>query len=46
MQCRFRVAYTSAEKIIDRLEENRVIGPYEGSKPRVASKTGAFFFVI
>ncbi|MED2984211.1 DNA translocase FtsK [Bacillus thuringiensis] len=35
MQYRFRVAYTSVEKIIDRLEENRVIGLYEGSKPRV-----------
>ncbi|HFJ9342310.1 MULTISPECIES: DNA translocase FtsK [Bacillus] len=35
MQCRFRVDYISAEKIIDRLEETRVIGPYEGNKPRV-----------
>ncbi|MEW4237332.1 DNA translocase FtsK [Bacillus thuringiensis] len=24
----------SAAKIIDRLEENGIIGPYEGSKPR------------
>ncbi|WP_436628523.1 DNA translocase FtsK, partial [Bacillus thuringiensis] len=26
--------YMSAAKIIDRLEENGIIGPYEGSKPR------------
>ncbi|AOM08928.1 cell division protein FtsK [Bacillus thuringiensis] len=34
MQRRFRIGYTSAAKIIDRLEENGIIGPYEGSKPR------------
>ena len=34
MQRRFRIGYMSAAKIIDRLEENGIIGPYEGSKPR------------
>ncbi|MEE3607426.1 DNA translocase FtsK, partial [Bacillus altitudinis] len=34
LQRRFRIGYTSAAKIIDRLEENGVIGPYEGSTPR------------
>ncbi|AHA71025.1 cell division protein FtsK [Bacillus thuringiensis] len=34
LQRRFRIGYTSAAKIINRLEENGVIGPYEGSKPR------------
>ncbi|PFS53540.1 cell division protein FtsK [Bacillus thuringiensis] len=34
LQRRFRIGYTSAAKIIDRLEENGIIGPYEGSKPR------------
>lgn len=34
IQRRFRIGYISAAKIIDRLEENGVIGSYEGSKPR------------
>ncbi len=34
LQRRFRIGYTSAAKIIDRLEENGIIGPYERSKPR------------
>ncbi|PFJ83497.1 cell division protein FtsK [Bacillus cereus] len=34
LQRRFRIGYTSAAKLIDRLEENGVIGPYEGSTPR------------
>ncbi|PFB19563.1 cell division protein FtsK [Bacillus cereus] len=34
IQRRFRIGYVTATKIIDRLEENGVIGPYEGSKPR------------
>lgn len=34
MQRRFRIGYMSAAKIIDLLEENGIIGPYEGSKPR------------
>ncbi|EEM78242.1 DNA translocase ftsK [Bacillus thuringiensis serovar pondicheriensis BGSC 4BA1] len=34
MQRRFRIGYMSAAKIIDCLEENGIIGPYEGSKPR------------
>ncbi|PGB76657.1 cell division protein FtsK [Bacillus toyonensis] len=34
IQRRFRIGYVTATKIIDRLEENGVIGPHEGSKPR------------
>ncbi|HDR7486365.1 TPA: cell division protein FtsK [Bacillus pacificus] len=34
IQRKFRIGYTSAAKIIDRLEENGIIGPYEGSTPR------------
>ncbi|EHL73272.1 hypothetical protein HMPREF1014_02589 [Bacillus sp. 7_6_55CFAA_CT2] len=34
IQRRFRIGYVTANKIIDRLEENGIIGPYEGSKPR------------
>ncbi|MDX5914133.1 DNA translocase FtsK [Bacillus cereus group sp. BfR-BA-01026] len=34
IQRRFRIGYVTATKIINRLEENGVIGPYEGSKPR------------
>jgi prepilin-type processing-associated H-X9-DG protein len=34
LQRRFRIGYTKAAGLIDRLEAEGVIGPYEGSKPR------------
>ena len=34
LQRRFKVGYQRAARIIDQLEEYRVIGPYEGTKPR------------
>lgn len=34
LQRRFQLGYNRAARIIDALEENRVIGPQQGSKPR------------
>ncbi|MGO3732661.1 MAG: DNA translocase FtsK [Vagococcus sp.] len=34
LQRRFRVGYNRAARLIDELEENGVVGPSEGSKPR------------
>lgn len=34
LQRKFKVGYQRAARIIDQLEEYRVIGPYEGTKPR------------
>ncbi|WP_450088455.1 DNA translocase FtsK [Psychrobacillus glaciei] len=34
LQRRFRIGYSRAARIIDQLEMNGVVGPYEGSKPR------------
>lgn len=34
VQRRLRIGYISAAKIIDRLEEEGVVGPYYGNKPR------------
>lgn len=34
LQRRFRIGYNRAARLIDELEENHVIGPSEGSKPR------------
>ena len=34
LQRRFRVGYNRAARIIDQMEENGVVGPSEGSKPR------------
>lgn len=34
LQRRFRVGYTRAARLIDSMEANGVVGPYEGSKPR------------
>ena len=34
LQRHFRIGYTKAAKLIDMLEENEVISPAEGSKPR------------
>jgi predicted DNA-binding transcriptional regulator len=35
LQRRFRIGYTRAARIIDELELLNIVGPYEGSKPRV-----------
>jgi S-DNA-T family DNA segregation ATPase FtsK/SpoIIIE len=34
LQRRFRIGYTRAARLIDVMEANGVVGPYEGSKPR------------
>ncbi|WP_082234143.1 DNA translocase FtsK [Halobacillus massiliensis] len=34
IQRRFRVGYTRAARLIDAMEDNGIVGPYEGSKPR------------
>ncbi len=34
LQRRFRVGYTRARRLIDAMEMNGVVGPYEGDKPR------------
>lgn len=34
LQRRFRIGYTRAARLIDAMEENGIVGPYEGSKPR------------
>jgi hypothetical protein len=34
LQRRFRIGYTRAARIIDELEQLKIVGPYEGSKPR------------
>jgi prepilin-type processing-associated H-X9-DG protein len=34
LQRRFRIGYNKASQLIDRLEADGVIGPYEGSEPR------------
>ncbi len=35
LQRRFRIGYTRAARLIDAMEANGVVGPYEGSKPRI-----------
>lgn len=39
LQRKFRIGYNRAARIIDQLEENGVIGPQEGSKPRKVYRT-------
>lgn len=34
LQRRFRIGYTRAARLIDVMEANGIVGPYEGSKPR------------
>lgn len=34
LQRRFRIGYTRAARLIDEMEEQGIVGPYEGSKPR------------
>lgn len=34
LQRRFRIGYTRAARLIDMMEANQVVGPFEGSKPR------------
>lgn len=34
LQRRFRIGYTRAARIIDRLEENNIVAPAEGRGPR------------
>ncbi|RSK27088.1 DNA translocase FtsK [Bacillus sp. HMF5848] len=35
LQRRFRIGYTRAARLIDTMEAKGIVGPYEGSKPRV-----------
>ena len=34
LQRKLKLGYARAARIIDQLEERKIIGPYEGSKPR------------
>jgi S-DNA-T family DNA segregation ATPase FtsK/SpoIIIE len=34
LQRRLRIGYTRAARLIDSMEAQNIIGPYEGSKPR------------
>ncbi|TFE02813.1 DNA translocase FtsK [Jeotgalibacillus salarius] len=39
LQRRFRIGYTRAARLIDSMEQQGVVGPYEGSKPRTVLKS-------
>ncbi len=43
LQRKLKIGYQKAARIIDEMEENRVIGPYEGTKPRQVLITRAEF---
>ncbi|RXT15176.1 DNA translocase FtsK [Ammoniphilus sp. CFH 90114] len=34
LQRRFRIGYTRAARLVDMMEANKIVGPFEGSKPR------------
>ncbi|WP_404409263.1 DNA translocase FtsK [Jeotgalibacillus malaysiensis] len=38
LQRRFRIGYTRAARLIDAMEQQGIVGPYEGSKPRTVLK--------
>lgn len=35
LQRRFRIGYNRAARLIDAMEDNQIVGPYEGNKPRI-----------
>lgn len=35
LQRRFRIGYNRAARLIDAMEDHKIVGPYEGNKPRI-----------